>query len=168
MIITWVYFVPSNWNFKFDFTIWWTIANKLLVNCAWKKENRVLHAKGLFRSRQGLRKYFNDIFQIYGTSFIYCHTRVVLMVSYTIDDVRTISSMATHMVSMGSGSGSSQKWTKIKVEITENWSRMGRINYSKKTTYPMKLVIDLWLQERLFSQSEVVLNCLQTLNYPEI
>ena len=47
MIITWVYFVPSNWNFKFDFTIWWTIANKLLVNCAWKKENRVFHAKGL-------------------------------------------------------------------------------------------------------------------------
>ena len=47
MIITWVYFVPSNWNFKFDFTIWWTIANKLLVNLAWKKENRVLHAEGL-------------------------------------------------------------------------------------------------------------------------
>ena len=47
MIITWVYFVPSYWNFKFDFTICWTIVKKLLVNLAWQKENYVLHAKGL-------------------------------------------------------------------------------------------------------------------------
>ena len=41
MIITWVFFVPTHWNFKFYFAIWWTIADKLLINLAWKKKKKI-------------------------------------------------------------------------------------------------------------------------------